>query len=76
MFAKNLLVSLSGCYARTYVHSPASNNDKDPYEVKCHIRAQCGGGINAIYCSLILGISFYDDPDRQDNQSTTRLFIT
>ena len=21
--------------------SPASNNDKDPYEVKCHIRAQC-----------------------------------
>ena len=24
--------------------SPASNNDKDPYEVKCHVRAQCGGG--------------------------------
>ena len=23
------------------MHSPASNNDKDPYEVKCHIRAQC-----------------------------------
>ena len=26
------------------LHSPASNNEKDPYEVKCHIRAQCGGG--------------------------------
>ena len=25
--------------------SPASNFDKDPYEVKCHIRAQCGGGV-------------------------------
>ena len=23
------------------VHSPASNNDKDPLRVKCHIRAQC-----------------------------------
>ena len=23
------------------MHSPASNNDKDPYEVECHIRAQC-----------------------------------
>ena len=23
------------------MHSPASNNDKDPYKVKCHIRAQC-----------------------------------
>ena len=23
------------------MHSPASNNDKDLYEVKCHIRAQC-----------------------------------
>ena len=27
------------------MHSPASNNDKDPYEVKCHIRAQCGRGV-------------------------------
>ena len=26
------------------MHSPASKIDKDPYEVKCHIRAQCGGG--------------------------------
>ena len=29
------------------MHSPASSNDKDPYKVKCHIRAQCvcvGGG--------------------------------
>ena len=24
------------------MHSPASKIDKDPYEVKCHIRAQCG----------------------------------
>ena len=32
-----------------YMHSPASNNDKDPYGVKCHIRAQCvGGGGNMI----------------------------
>ena len=23
------------------MHSPALNNDEDPYEVKCHIRAQC-----------------------------------
>ena len=22
------------------MHNPASNNDKDPYEGKCHIRAQ------------------------------------
>ena len=28
------------------MHSPALNNDKDPYEVKCHIRAQCGGGVS------------------------------
>ena len=25
------------------MHSPASNFDKDPYKVKCHIRAQCRG---------------------------------
>ena len=26
----------------TYIiHSPASNLDKHPYKVKCHIRAQC-----------------------------------
>ena len=25
------------------MNSPASNNDKDPYEVKCHIKAQCVG---------------------------------
>ena len=23
------------------MYSPASNNDEDPYEVKCNIRAQC-----------------------------------
>ena len=23
------------------MHTPALNNEKDPYEVKCHIRAQC-----------------------------------
>ena len=43
-FARNWLVSLSGGSSGTYMHSPASNFDKDPYEVKCHIRAQCGGG--------------------------------
>ena len=26
------------------MHSTALNNDKDPYKIKCHIRAQCGGG--------------------------------
>ena len=36
-FARNWLALLSG----TNVQSPALNNDKDPYEVKCHIRAQC-----------------------------------
>ena len=29
-----------GAKSGTYVYSPASNNDKDPYEVKCHIRGQ------------------------------------
>ena len=24
------------------MHTPALNNEKDLYEVKCHIRAQCG----------------------------------
>ena len=28
------------------MHSPASNIDKSPYEVKCHIRAQCEGEPN------------------------------
>ena len=35
-FARNWLVPLSGCYSGTYVqyvHSPALNNDKDPYEL-------------------------------------------
>ena len=40
-FARNWLVPLSGCLSGTYMHSLASNNDKDPYEMKCHIRAQC-----------------------------------
>ena len=30
-----------------YMHSPASNINKSPYEVKCHIRSQCQGGQNA-----------------------------
>ena len=44
-FARNWLVPLSECCG-TYMHNPASNNDKDPYEGKCHIRAQyvCVGG--------------------------------
>ena len=28
--------------------SPAPNNDKGPLQVKCHIRAQWGGGANCI----------------------------
>ena len=28
-------------HLRAVVHSPASNYDKDQYEVKCHIIAQC-----------------------------------
>ena len=49
------------------MHSPALNNDKDPYEVKCHIRAQCGGGgaktpvlhILAISQSFQVGLEWY-----------------
>ena len=36
----------------TYVHSPASNNDKDPYEEKCHIRAQW----NPIHQHINIGV--------------------
>ena len=37
---------LIGTIITYYVPSPASNIDKDPYElkVKCHLRAQCGKG--------------------------------
>ena len=36
-----ILQEIDWYYYDTYVHSPASNNDKDPYEVKYHIRVQC-----------------------------------
>ena len=41
-FARNWLVPLSGCYSGTYVHSPALNIDKDPYELS--VTSECGGG--------------------------------
>ena len=40
-FARNWLVPLSGCKSGTYGHIATSNIDKDPHEVKCHIRALC-----------------------------------
>ena len=39
-FARNWLLPVSWWY----MHSPASNSDKDPYEVKGNIRAKCGWG--------------------------------
>ena len=44
-FCQKLSGAIIRVYSGTYVHSLASNNDKDPYEVKCHIRAQCEWGV-------------------------------
>ena len=36
------------------MHSLASDNDKDPYEVKCHICAQCAPpGANRVVTSIL-----------------------
>ena len=47
-FARNWLVPLSGRYSGTYVYSPASNIDKDPYKlspvwgkVRCLVENMC-----------------------------------
>ena len=48
------------------MHSPASNNDKDPYEVKCHIRAQCARVRSVLWCGVVVG--WVDDCDNLINQ--------
>ena len=65
-FAKNSLVPLSKCESGTYVQSLSLNIDEDPYGVKCHNRAQCGGSNMAIlaeslnYPKLFLYRSFFN----------------
>ena len=45
-----------------YVHSPVSNIDKDPYEVKCHFRAQCAPQPSGTFQQFALAIPLLEAP--------------
>ena len=54
-FRQKLIGTIIRVLVQHHVHSPVSNNDKDPYEVKCHIRAQCARVRSVLWCGGGLG---------------------
>ena len=61
-FARNLMVSLSGRQSGTFVHSPASINDKDPYELSVTSEPSvcvCMGGGGGVHHPFQLRLSGY-----------------